>query len=170
MCQSESPNEAGNTWLVGWMISTGWYLKTRKNQESSQQKTHTLLPSMRKSFHNWHIYCLFWRHPSCLETFSFLMRSPVSIESLNILKIVTNHSCLHARQHNFGCASCRLAACGVLSPTVVAVWSLDDIYSWCIQALLQSLCPFNICAIRNADHLRRDPKCIYFHLIYFSTL
>lgn len=38
--QSESPNEAGNTWLVGWMISTGWYLKTRENTMSHHSRKH----------------------------------------------------------------------------------------------------------------------------------
>lgn len=81
MCQSESPNEAGNTWLVGWMISTGWYLKTRENQESSQQKTHTLLPSIRKSMQSWLIHYIFggshhcWRHlfPSIAAQNSFFL-------------------------------------------------------------------------------------------------
>lgn len=40
--QSESPNEAGNTWLVGWMISTGWYLKTRENTMSHHSRKHHL--------------------------------------------------------------------------------------------------------------------------------
>lgn len=98
MCQSESPNEAGNTWLVGWMISTGWYLKTRENQESSQQKTHTLLPSIRKSMHNWHIYYIFLETPIIAGDNCFLRLQHQNclfwLNRQTYYQIVTNHMLL----------------------------------------------------------------------------
>lgn len=155
MCQSESPNEAGNTWLVGWMISTGWYLKTRENQESSQQKTHTLLPSIRKSMHNWHIYYIFGGHPSSLETFvSFYcsMKLLVLIKSLNTLSNRYKSHIVGKRKHNSGCWGCirLLTECIFqhvtiltafsklrMSTAVMVVQLLADIFRWCIQGLLQ---------------------------------
>lgn len=134
MCQSESPNEAGNTWLVGWMISTGWYLKTRENQESSQQKTHTLLPSIRMSLHNWHIYYIGLETPIIAGDICFPLRQHeiACFDEIveHIIKSLQSHI-VGMRKHSSACWGCiRLLA----EWAIFSMWLLKCCFQ-CAQEL-----------------------------------